>query len=327
MKRSFLSLVLFCGLALFSTSCNKDNNDNNGNVTPVTPEVQNGSMSIGTQSHNIVTADAVTYGQQNAIVVASKAMSEDDNDGIAIVFNGDITPGNYSATSKATTVKVVGLHEFNMSELPFIMSSDTIYFGDAYYWISGELSVIQNADGTYSVVLSQCVGANANGHETNLALNFSGTLTPYVFDANNKFVFKGRESAIGLATLTSLTGFDAGVRSMMFMSADRQRFFIVSFLGDAPVDGEYNLGYLGTPYLPKFPCVHVALDADFWTFQPQTGYIAQSGTLRIATNDDGTKTITVENGRFKNVEHDNEFFWPIQDGSLYYHGNMFEVGN
>ena len=327
MKRSFLSLVLFCGLALFSTSCNKDNNDNNGNVTPVTPEVQNGSMSIGTQSHNIVTADAVTYGQQNAIVVTSKAMSADDNDGIAIVFNGDITPGNYSATSKATTVKVVGLHEFNMSELPFIMSSDTIYFGDAYYWISGELSVIENADGTYSVVLSQCVGANANGHETNLALNFSGTLTPYVFDANNKFVFKGRESAIGLATLTSVTGFDAGVRSMMFMSADRQRFFIVSFLGDAPVDGEYNLGYLGTPYLPKFPCVHVALDADFWTFQPQTGYIAQSGTLRIATNDDGTKTITVENGRFKNVEHDNEFFWPIQDGSLYYHGNMFEVGN
>ena len=33
MKKVFLSLMLFCGLALISTSCNKNNNSN------VTPEV------------------------------------------------------------------------------------------------------------------------------------------------------------------------------------------------------------------------------------------------------------------------------------------------
>ena len=313
--------MLFCGLALIGTSCNKDNNGN------VTPEVTSGEMTIGNNTDDIVTAKAVNYGQKNAIVLASKEMNAADNEGIAIIFNGDIVPGTYTMgnDSKDPVPTVVGFHEFNLGELPFIMGADTLFYGDTYYWMNGLLSVTEN-NGIYTVILSQSMGVNDNGQTAQLALNFSGNLPPYTFDANNKFVFKSRESAIGLATLTSVTGFDAGVRSMMFMSADRQRFFIVSFIGDAPVDGEYNLGYLGTPYLPKFPCVHVALDADFWTFQPQTGYIAQSGTLRIATNDDGTKTIAIENGRFKNVEHDNEFFWPIVDGSLYYHGNMFEVG-
>ena len=100
---------------------------------------------------------------------------------------------------------------------------------------------------------------------------------------------------------------------------------VVSYLGGQVVDGEYDLGYIGTPYLPVFPCVHVALDGNFWTFQPQTGYIAKSGTLKVVTNDDGTKTITMENLKLKNVEHDNEFFFPIIDGSLQYHGYMYEL--
>ena len=115
------------------------------------------------------------------------------------------------------------------------------------------------------------------------------------------------------------------VKSMLFMSADRKRFFIVSYLGGQVVDGEYSLGYIGTPYLPKFPCVHVALDGDFWTFQPQTGYIAKEGTLKVVTNEDGTKTVTMENLKLKNVEHDSEFFFPILDGSLQYHGYMYEL--
>ena len=56
------------------------------------------------------------------------------------------------------------------------------------------------------------------------------------------------------------------------------------YLGGQVVDGEYDLGYIGTPYLPVFPCVHVALDGDFWTFQPQTGYIAKNGTLKVQSN-------------------------------------------
>ena len=59
--------------------------------------------------------------------------------------------------------------------------------------------------------------------------------------------------------------------------------------------------------------------------QPQTGYIAQSGTMKVVTNDDGTKTVIMENLKLKNVEHDNEFFFPVIDGSLQYHGYMYEL--
>jgi hypothetical protein len=33
----------------------------------------------------------------------------------------------------------------------------------------------------------------------------------------------------------------------------------------------------------------------------------------------------MENLKLKNLEHDNEFFWPIIDGSLVYHGYMYEL--
>ena len=322
MKKVFLSLVLFCGLALISTSCNKDNNT-------VTPEVEEGAMTVGSKTMNIVASNAVNYGQQNAIVLTSKEMTAADNEGVAIVFNGDIVPGTYTLgeDTKEVTPQVVGLHEFNMGELPFLMGADTLYFGDTYFWVNGQLSITED-NGTYTVVLSQCVGTNANGQNVNLALNFNGTLPPYVFDTNNKFQIKDIESPIGLAGITALnnlSSFGLDVKSMLFMSADRKRFFIVSYLGGQVVDGEYQLGYIGTPYLPQFPCVHVALDSDFWTYQPQTGYIAQSGTLKVVTNDDGTKTVIMENLKLKNLEHDNEFFFPVIDGSLQYHGYMYQL--
>ena len=324
MKKAFLSLMLLCGLALFTTSCNKDNG--NGNVTP---EVQSGEMIVSTNTTNIVTAKAVKYGQKSAIVLASKEMTAADNEGIAIIFNGNITAGTYTMgnNTKDPIPTVVGFHDFNLGELPFIMGADTLLYGDTYYWMNGLLSVTEN-DGTYTVVLSQSIGVNNNGETAQLALNFHGTLPPYTFDANNKFKIKNIESPIGLAGITSLNGLSSlglDVKSMLFMSADRKRFFIVSYLGGQVVDGEYNLGYIGTPYLPVFPCVHVALDGDFWTFQPQTGYIAKEGTLKVTTNDDGTKTVIMENLKLKNVEHDSEFFFPILDGSLQYHGYMYEL--
>ena len=325
MKKVFFSLVLLCGLALFSTSC-KDNNNGNNNVTP---EVETNEMTVGNNTSDIVTAKAVTYGQKNAIVLASKEMTADKNEGIAIIFNGSITPGTYTmGNTKDPVPTVVGFHDFNLGELPFIMGADTLFYGDTYYWMNGELAVVQNNDGTYHVVLSQCMGTNNNGQTVQLALNFTGPLAPYTFDVNNKFMIKNIESPIGLAGVTSLDGLSSlglDVKSMLFMSADRKRFFIVSYLGGQVVDGEYNLGYIGTPYLPAFPCVHVALDGDFWTFQPQTGYIAKSGTLKVITNDDGTKTVIMQNLKLKNVEHDNEFFFPIIDGSLQYHGYMYEL--
>ncbi len=325
MRKVFLSLMLLCGLAMISTSC-KDNNSNNNNVTP---EVQAGAMTVGNNTDNIVTAKTIKYGQKNAIVLASKEMTAADNEGIAIIFNGNIVPGTYTMgnNTKDPVPTVVGFHEFNLGELPFIMGADTLFYGDTYYWMNGLLSVTEN-NGTYTVVLSQSMGTNANGQTMQLALNFQGTLPPYTFDANNKFKIKNIESPIGLAGITALNGLSSlglDVKSMLFMSSDRKRFFIVSYLGGQVVDGEYNLGYIGTPYLPVFPCVHVALDGDFWTFQPQTGYIAKSGTLKVTTNDDGTKTVIMENLKLKNVEHDSEFFFPILDGSLQYTGYMYEL--
>ena len=317
--------MLFCGFALMNTSC-KDNNNGNNNVTP---EVQAGAMTVGNNTDNIVTAKSIKYGQKNAIVLASKEMTAADNEGIAIIFNGNIVPGTYTMgnNTKDPVPTVVGFHEFNLGELPFIMGADTLFYGDTYYWMNGLLSVTEN-NGTYTVVLSQSMGTNANGQTMQLALNFSGTLPPYTFDANNKFKIKNIESPIGLAGITALNGLSSlglDVKSMLFMSSDRKRFFIVSYLGGQVVDGEYNLGYIGTPYLPFLPCVHVALDHDFWTMTPQTGYVAKSGTLKVTTNDDGTKTVIMENLKLKNVEHDSEFFFPILDGSLQYTGYMYEL--
>ena len=324
MKKVLFSLMLFCGIALISTSCNKDNNGNNN--SNVTPEVQTGEMTVGNSTDNIVTAKAVKYGQKNAIVLASKEMTAADNEGIAVIFNGNIVPGTYTmgSNSKDPVPTVVGFHEFNLGELPFIMGADTLFYGDTYYWMNGVLSVTEE-NGTYTVILSQSMGTNASGQTVQLAINFSGTLPPYQFNADNKFKIGDRESPIGLAGITTVSGMGIlgdGVKSMLFMSADRKRSFIVSYASGQLVDNEYTLGYAFTPYLPILPCVHVALDSDFWTMTPQTGYIAKEGTLKVISNDDGTKTVIMENLKLKNVEHD---LWPIIDGSLQYTGYMYEV--
>ena len=328
MKKVFFSLVLLCSLALIGTSCKDNNNGNNGNSN-VTPEVQAGALTVGNNTDNIVTAKVVKYGQKSAIVLASKEMTASDNEGIAIIYNGDVVPGTYTMgnNTKDPIPTVVGFHEFNLGELPFIMGADTLFYGDTYYWMNGLLSVTEN-NGTYSVILSQSMGTNNNGQTVQLALNFSGTLPPYTFDTENKFKIGNIESPIGLAGITALNGLSPlglDVKSMLFMSADRKRSFIVSYGGGQLVDDEYNLGYAFTTYLPILPCVHVALDSDFWTMTPQTGYVAKSGTLKVTTNDDGTKTVIMQNLKLKNVEHDNEFFFPILDGSLQYHGYMYEL--
>ncbi len=323
MKKVFLCMMLLCGIAMISTSCKKD--------PVVNPETENGKMIVGSSTLNITAADAVNYGQKNAIVLASKAMTSADNEGVAVIFDGAITPGNYNLEdSKGGTPRVVGLKDFNMGEIHFVIDADSVFFGDVYFWINGELSITEN-NGTYTVILSQCSATNANNANINLSVNFNGTLTPYVVNTDNKFVIDGYESPIGLAGITSIGGLNSigqyqGVHSMLFMSANHKRSFIVSFVGDETVDGEYQLGYFITPYLPTLPCVHVALDSDFWTMQPQTGYVAKEGTLTIVTNPDGTKTVTMRNLKLKNVEHDNEFFFPILDAELTYHGMMFEIG-
>ena len=315
--------MLLCGLALISTSCNKNNNSN------VTPEVQAGAMTVGNNTNNIVTAKAVKYGQKNAIVLATKEMTAAKNDGIAIIFNGNIVPGTYTMgeNTKDPIPTVVGFHEFNLGELPFIMGADTLFYGDTYYWMNGVLSVTEE-NGTYTVILAQSMGANNNGQTIQLALNFSGTLPPYQFDAENKFKIKNIESPIGLAGITTISGMGIlgdGVKSMLFLSSDRKRSFIVSYGNGQLVDGEYNLGYAFTPYMPILPCVHVALDSDFWTMQPQTGYVAKSGTMNVVTNEDGTKTVIMENLVLSNVEHPNSIFFPDITGSLHYHGYMYEL--
>lgn len=323
MKKVFLYMMLLCGIAMISTSCERD--------PIVNPEVEKGTMTIGNETVNINTAKAVNYGQKNAVVLASKAMTAAGNDGIAVIFDGNIVPGTYQMSdNKAGNPRVVGLRNYNMGELQFVFEADSIFFGDVYYWISGELTITEN-NGSYTIILSHCTASNANNVNIILSVNFNGVLQPFTIDDDNKFVIAGFESHIGLAGITSIGGMNSigeyeGVHSMLFMSADHKRSFIVSFVGNETVDGEYQLGYLFTPYLPILPCVHVATDFDFWTLTPQTGYVAKSGTLKIVTNEDGTKTVTMRDLKLKNVEHDNEFFFPILDAELTYHGLMYEIG-
>ena len=164
MKKVFLCLMLLCGIAMISTSCKKENEQ-------VKPETETGSMVVGSKTVNIVNADAVKYGQKNAIVLTSKTATENDNEGVAIVFAGEITPGTYKMDgSKDQKPRVVGLKAFSMGEIQFVIEADDDFYGDAYLWIDGELSVTED-NGTYSVILSQCTAtndANANGRQYSL---------------------------------------------------------------------------------------------------------------------------------------------------------------
>ena len=323
MKKILLGMMFLCGIAMIITSCE--------NESIVNPEVENGKMTVGNSTVDITTANAVNYGQTRAVVLASKAMTAADNEAIVVIFDGDIVPGTYQVSNtNAGNPRVIGLRNFNMAELQFVIEGDNTYYGDVFYWMSGELSIIEN-NGGYTVLLSQCTATSVNNTSISLSVNFRGVLQPFTIYSDNKFVINGFVSPIGYAGITSIGGMNSigeyqGVHSMLFMSANHKRSFIVSFVGNETVDGEYQLGYLFTPYLPILPCVHVATDFDFWTLTPQTGYVAKSGTLKIVTNEDGTKTVTMRNLKLKNVEHDSEFFFPILDAELTYHGMMYEIG-
>lgn len=318
MKKILLGMMLLCGISIIGTSCKDE------------PIVNQGTMTVGKENVKIVTANAIKYDQKTAVVFASKDITSADNECIAVIFEGDIVPGTYKISkTKSSNPRIVGLRNFNMGEFQFVMEADSIYFGDVYHCTEGELSISEK-NGVYTIVLSQCFAFNTNNVNIHLSANFNGVLKPFTIDKDNKFVISGFESPIGLAGITSIGGMNSigeytGVHSMLFMSADHKRSFIVSFVGNETVDGEYQLGYLFTPYLPILPCVHVATDFDFWTLTPQTGYVAKSGTLKIVTNSDGTKTVTMNNLKLKNVEHDNEFFFPILDSELTYHGMMYEI--
>ena len=338
MKKVFLSLMLFCGLALIGTSCKDNNNGNNGNVTP---EVQTGALTVGSNTADIVTAKAVKYGQKNAIVLASKEMTAADNEGIAIIFNGNIVPGTYTMgnNTKDPVPTVVGFHEFNLGELPFIMGADTLFYGDTYYWINCLLSVTEN-NGVYTVILSQSMGTNANGQNINLALNFNGTLPSYTFDADNKFVIGANEYPIGLAAtagIGSIThlldsinpNLSGRIQSLTFLSADHKNSFIINYLStDDDLIGTHSLTNLlpTFPYLgfAVFPHVMATTSFDLFALQPSTAYILTDGTLTINKEADGQWLITIENARLTNLEHPT---WALlnKTGSLQYHGYMFEL--
>ena len=324
MKKLLFCLAMLCGVAIICPSCNKEKEE-------VKPETEDGSMAMGDKTLKIVSSRAVNYVQQNAIVLAAEQMTDADNEGVAVIFEGDITPGHYAlGDSKEVTPKVVGLKDFNMGELQFVIGADSLFFGDVYYWVSGELSITEE-NGVYTVILSQCVATNSTGTNLSLSVNFNGTLVPYVISTENKFVIDGVETPIGLAGLTSIgltdtVGNYLGTRSIVFMSPNHKKAFIISYLNNASIDGEYQLGTLFTPYLPTLPCVHVATDFDLWTGTPQTGYVAESGTLKVHTDADGVRTVVIENAKLHNLEHPNSIFFPVIDASLYYQGLMFEVG-
>lgn len=340
MKKVFLSLMLLCGFALIGTSCKDNNNGNNGNSN-VTPEVQAGALTVGNNTDNIVTAKVVNYGQKSAIVLASKEMTASDNEGIAIIFNGNVVPGTYTMgnNSKDPVPTVVGFHEFNLGELPFIMGADTLFYGDTYYWMNGLLSVTEN-NGTYTVILSQSMGANNNGQTVQLALNFTGPLGPYTFNANNKFVIGRNEYPIGLAATAGIASvthlldsinpnLSGRIQSLTFLSANHKNSFIINYLStDDHFIGTHSLTNLipTFPYLgfATFPHVMATTSFNLLSLQPSTAYIITEGTLTINKEADGQWLINIDNARLTNLEHPN---WPLWNttGSLQYHGYMYEL--
>ncbi len=324
MKKLFFGMMLFLSIAAISTSCNKDKDDQK-------PETDQGVMAIGQNDYNIAVADAVNYGDHNAITLTSKGLTETDNNGICVIFDGAIKPGTYTFDgSKSDNPKVVGLKEFNMGEFPFLIESDTIYYGDVYFWISGTLTVTED-NGTYTVILTQCTATNASGQNVTLAFNFSGTLTPYTFYTDNKFTIGNVESQIGLASLTSLGMFDtigqgAGAKSLLFLSDNHKNSFIINFLnftGEDNLIGTFEFQDFLTPYLAFLNNPHIIVTTafDMMTLTPETAYVVTSGTLTINRLNDGEWDITLTNAKLTNLEHPYSFF--NTTGSLQYHGQLF----
>lgn len=308
---------------MVSTSCNKDK-------TKPTPETEAGKMIIGENTMDIKTSEAVKHGDRNAIVFASKEMTAAENDGICILFNGDITPGSYKfeGKTKANGPQVVAVEKFNMGELPALMDGDTVFFGNYYFWLSGSLTITEGENGTYTILLTQSSGANG----IQLSLNFSGTLThsTYPVTTDNKFVIGNVESPIGLATLSNLGLFDtlnhgAGAKSLLFMSTDYKRAFIINFLdfgSPSELAGEYQftiLGFLNNPSL----IVTTAFDLS--TLTPETAYVATSGSLVISKDDvSGLWTIDLKDIHLLNLELPGLM---STTGSLHYEGPLFGLEN
>ncbi len=317
MKKMFLSLVLLCSIAMISTSCNKDK-------VKQKPETEAGTMIIGSKTMDIKTSEAVKYGDRSAIVLASKEMTAAENDGICILFNGNITPGSYTfeGNAKANGPQVVAVQKFNMGGLPALMDGDTVFFGDCHFWLSGTLTITEGEGGSYTILLTQ--SSCANGIQ--LSLNFSGTLTPYTYPVttDNKFFIGDSPSPIGLATLSNLGLFDtlnhgAGAKSLLFMSTNHKKAFIVNFLdfgSPSGLVGEYHftpLGPIGNPSLI------VATAFDLLSLTPETAYTATSGRLVISRDDvSGLWTIDIENAHLLNLEG-----WMNTTGSLHYVGPLF----
>lgn len=81
-------------------------------------------------------------------------------------------------------------------------------------------------------------------------------------------------------------------------------------------DGTYSLSSLG-----KFPTAFIITDFDLTGQTWDTGYMGISGTFTLSTNSDKTRSITIKDALFMNVEHPTS----IISGSLNYKGLMYGI--
>lgn len=81
-------------------------------------------------------------------------------------------------------------------------------------------------------------------------------------------------------------------------------------------DGTYSLSSLG-----KFPTAFIITDFDLTGQTWDTGYMGINGTFTLSTNSDKTRSITIKDALFMNVEHPTS----IISGSLNYKGLMFGI--
>lgn len=296
MKKMFFVLALASSFILAFSGCN-------GNEEEPIPE---NTFMIGGNTFNVGTSSSVSYDNDNMIAITSEEVTSDANNGVCVVFDGDIRAGKYDLSAKNDGPKVYGLQNFNMSELPFLLEDDSIYIGEVYICISGSL-VVTVTDSTYSVILTNSIATN-NGVSFEIALNFEGTLNPYTISPDNYFYINDNYFQIGMAGNATLIG----LSSMVFLSPNHKQAYIVTTLGSFE-DGTYQLSNLSNYYN-----VIIATDFDIINHTWSTAYSATGGELSMTTNDDGSHIINISDAEFINLEHG----WII-DGSLHYYGFMY----
>lgn len=321
MKRNvFFSLLLISCFAVVFSSCNKD--------SKVEPTTAQQTFVIGEETFNIKAATAISYDDDDdeVIVLTTKDLTDYNNNAVCIIFDDGIVPGSYElSSSKAQdNITIYALEEVSLAELPVLIEDGTIYNGKLYKCSSGTLVITQHGS-TYSVILVNCSAIySGSSSKYNVAVNYEGTFDNITMSDNNEFTISNKKYQIGMASILDLSSLMPDslsqysqyvINCMAFFSSNYKQVFLIAGEGEM-ADGTYSLSSLG-----KFPTAFIITDFDLTGQTWDTGYMGINGTFTLSTNNDKTRSITIKDALFMNVEHPTS----IISGSLNYKGLMFGI--